>query len=106
MADFLQSLTLPNGQTYDVPYIHNLPYSIIIKRLNSIIEIKCFNLTTGKTYYIYMYNCQKHRGKISMEWRHPMNYPIAIDGMSQSGLYVVRIMTGTGSIYQGKILFE
>lgn len=36
----------------------------------------------------------------------PMNYPIAIDGMSQSGLYVVRITTGTGSIYQGKILFE
>ena len=36
----------------------------------------------------------------------PKGYPITVEGLSQSGLYVVRITTGTGVIYQGKILFE
>lgn len=36
----------------------------------------------------------------------PENYPIAIDYLNQSGIYVVRIVTGTGNIYTGKVLFE
>ena len=36
----------------------------------------------------------------------PKGYPITVEGLSQSGLYVVRITTGTGVMYQGKILFE
>jgi hypothetical protein len=26
--------------------------------------------------------------------------------MSQTGIYILRIVTGTGSVYQGKVLFE
>ncbi|MBQ8721298.1 MAG: T9SS type A sorting domain-containing protein [Paludibacteraceae bacterium] len=36
----------------------------------------------------------------------PRNYPITIDYLDQSGIYVVRIITGTGTVYTGKILFE
>lgn len=36
----------------------------------------------------------------------PMNYPITIDNFSQSGMYLIRITTGIGTIYQGKVLFE
>ena len=36
----------------------------------------------------------------------PNAYPIAIEGMSQTGIYILRIVTGTGSVYQGKVLFE
>ena len=36
----------------------------------------------------------------------PVVYPITVDGLSQSGVYVVRITTGTGDMYQGKILYE
>ena len=35
-----------------------------------------------------------------------MNYPIAIEGLTQAGVYVVRITTGIGTIYQGKVLVE
>lgn len=36
----------------------------------------------------------------------PRNYPIAVDYLNQSGIYVVRIVTGTGDVYTGKVLFE
>ncbi len=35
-----------------------------------------------------------------------MDYPIAIEGLTQAGVYVVRITTGIGTIYQGKVLVE
>jgi hypothetical protein len=36
----------------------------------------------------------------------PDTYPIAINHLNQTGIYLVRITTGMGTVYQGKILFE
>ena len=36
----------------------------------------------------------------------PNVYPIAINGLSERGVYVVRIITGEGSIYQGKVVVK
>ena len=34
------------------------------------------------------------------------NHPIEIEGLQQSGVYVVRIVTGNGNVHQGKIIVE
>ena len=34
----------------------------------------------------------------------PTVYPVAIDGLSERGVYVVRIITGEGNVYQGKVI--
>jgi hypothetical protein len=36
----------------------------------------------------------------------PNNYPIVIDGLQHRGVYVVRVVTGTGDVRQGKIIVE
>jgi hypothetical protein len=36
----------------------------------------------------------------------PTLYPIAIEGLAQRGVYMVRITTGGGQIYQGKVIVE
>ena len=36
----------------------------------------------------------------------PTVYPVAIDGLSERGVYVVRIITGEGTVYQGKVVVQ
>lgn len=36
----------------------------------------------------------------------PVVYPIAIDGLTERGVYVVRIITGEGTMYQGKVVVK
>jgi hypothetical protein len=36
----------------------------------------------------------------------PMVYPIQISGLSESGIYMVRITTGTGKLYYGKVVVK
>ena len=36
----------------------------------------------------------------------PSVYPVEINGLSERGVYVVRIITGEGSIYQGKVVVK
>jgi hypothetical protein len=36
----------------------------------------------------------------------PMMYPIKIEDLDQTGFYIVRILTGDGKTYQGKIIVE
>ena len=36
----------------------------------------------------------------------PVNHPIEIEGLQQSGVSVVRIVTGNGNVHQGKIIVE
>lgn len=36
----------------------------------------------------------------------PNNYPIVIDGLQHRGVYVVRVVTGSGDVRQGKIIVE
>jgi len=36
----------------------------------------------------------------------PSVYPIQISGLSERGLYMVRITTGTGKLYQGKVVVK
>ena len=41
---------------------------------------------------------------ISMQY--PSHYPIAISGIDVSGLYYIRIVTGTGDLYVGKLIVK
>ncbi len=41
---------------------------------------------------------------IAMEY--PTHYPVAITGVNVSGLYYVRVMTGTGDLYVGKLIVK
>ncbi|MBR6519402.1 MAG: choice-of-anchor J domain-containing protein, partial [Paludibacteraceae bacterium] len=36
----------------------------------------------------------------------PDIYPIVVDGLYQRGVYVVRVVTGLGEVYQGKVIVE
>jgi hypothetical protein len=36
----------------------------------------------------------------------PTVYPITIEGLSERGVYVVRIITGEGTVYQGKVVVQ
>ena len=36
----------------------------------------------------------------------PDIYPIVVDGLYQRGVYVVRVVTGIGEVYQGKVIVE
>ncbi len=36
----------------------------------------------------------------------PDIYPIVVDGLYQRGVYVVRVVTGLGGVYQGKVIVE
>jgi hypothetical protein len=41
---------------------------------------------------------------ISMQY--PSHYPIAVSGIDVSGLYYIRIVTGTGDLYVGKLIVK
>jgi hypothetical protein len=41
---------------------------------------------------------------ISMEY--PTQYPIAVKGIEVSGLYYIRVITGTGDLYVGKLIVK
>jgi hypothetical protein len=41
---------------------------------------------------------------IAMEY--PTHYPIAVKGMDVSGLYYIRVITGTGDLYVGKLIVK
>lgn len=36
----------------------------------------------------------------------PEVYPVAINGLSERGVYIVRIVTGEGNVYQGKVIVQ
>jgi hypothetical protein len=36
----------------------------------------------------------------------PISSPIMIDGLTERGIYIVRIITGNGSIHQGKVIVK
>jgi hypothetical protein len=36
----------------------------------------------------------------------PEVYPVAIKGLSERGVYIVRIITGEGNVYQGKVIVQ
>ena len=38
--------------------------------------------------------------------QYPTQYPIAVEGIDVSGLYYIRITTGTGSLYVGKLIVK
>jgi hypothetical protein len=36
----------------------------------------------------------------------PTVYPVEINGLSERGVYIVRIVTGDGNVYQGKVVVQ
>jgi hypothetical protein len=37
---------------------------------------------------------------------YPTQYPIAVNGIEVSGLYYIRVITGTGDLYVGKLIVK
>ena len=73
-----------------------------LKANQTLYIINDFTIEEKASLYVEMFDARGQR----VLFNEPGSYPISIDYLNQSGIYIVRIVTGTGRVYMGKILFE
>ena len=98
-------------------------HTLIVELADALVDVMATDLilypnpvNTAETLYIDAEFTTSEREGLSVEVFNtvgqivytstPIQYPIAIEGLKDSGVYIVRVQTGDGNIYQGKVIVK
>ena len=102
-CDSVVNLTLVVGTA--IENTHSMPLVIVpnpVKTTGSFIVQADFTSAERENMLIEVFNAVGQRVYVDK----PTIYPIVLEAMSAQGIYLVRITTGHGSIYQSKLVVE